>query len=474
MPRNTQNIYQLPPQSYGVTGQIISSVQYNTFLDDIAAELNRPRPISVGGTNATTISGAQEALQVPSLDSFNALQATVTGIGDDKLDIAGGTLTGAVSGPRAQFTSATNTTLNSTQHGLTVGANDTNNIAVSGFRIQARNNGSASTLALNPNGGTVTVNNGEVWHTGNLNPASFLMTNGVASSASALETQRNFSLAGPVTAATVGFDGTGNVILNTAIADDALTIPMTAGLQTALDAKAPLASPNLTGTPTAPTAQAGTTSTQIATTAFVAAAVSNSGGGDMLRSVYDPNNDGVVNSATEATRLAAGRTFRIVGPVVASPQTFDGSQNITLTTSIANNALAIANTSGLQAALDDKLPLSGGTMSGNLITPRIRLTSTNDLSLTSTNHPFQSGDTDGRNIVIDGNEIMARNNGGTSSLILNEAGGAVSINGFTAWHFGNFDPSTKQDTLNADQIRSITVSEDPPSGGNNGDIWLQY
>jgi len=46
------------------------------------------------------------------------------------------------------------------------------------------------------------------------------------------------------------------------------------GLDAALAAKAPLASPALTGTPTAPTATAGTNSTQLATTAFVAAAVS--------------------------------------------------------------------------------------------------------------------------------------------------------------------------------------------------------
>ena len=44
-------------------------------------------------------------------------------------------------------------------------------------------------------------------------------------------------------------------------------------LQAALDAKAPLASPALTGVPTAPTAAGGTSSTQIATTAFVAGAV---------------------------------------------------------------------------------------------------------------------------------------------------------------------------------------------------------
>lgn len=44
---------------------------------------------------------------------------------------------------------------------------------------------------------------------------------------------------------------------------------------TALAAKAPLASPALTGTPTAPTATAGTNTTQVATTAFVGTAVAN-------------------------------------------------------------------------------------------------------------------------------------------------------------------------------------------------------
>ena len=43
------------------------------------------------------------------------------------------------------------------------------------------------------------------------------------------------------------------------------------GLQAQIDLKAPLASPSLTGTPTAPTAIAGTNTTQIATTAFVLA-----------------------------------------------------------------------------------------------------------------------------------------------------------------------------------------------------------
>ena len=49
--------------------------------------------------------------------------------------------------------------------------------------------------------------------------------------------------------------------------------PVSTATQTALDLKAPLASPGLTGTPTAPTAAVGTDTTQIATTAFVKAAI---------------------------------------------------------------------------------------------------------------------------------------------------------------------------------------------------------
>lgn len=50
---------------------------------------------------------------------------------------------------------------------------------------------------------------------------------------------------------------------------------VTSAVQTQIDAKAPLASPALTGTPTAPTAAAATNTTQIATTAFVRTEISN-------------------------------------------------------------------------------------------------------------------------------------------------------------------------------------------------------
>ena len=69
----------------------------------------------------------------------------------------------------------------------------------------------------------------------------------------------------------------GNVSITATVADDSHnhTIANVDGLQTALDAKAPLANPALSGTPTAPTASSGTNTTQIATTAFVSSAVSD-------------------------------------------------------------------------------------------------------------------------------------------------------------------------------------------------------
>jgi alpha-tubulin suppressor-like RCC1 family protein len=73
------------------------------------------------------------------------------------------------------------------------------------------------------------------------------------------------------------------------------------GLQAALDAKASIASPALTGTPTAPTATAGTDTTQIATTAFVAAALDDkiTSGTDDLTAGSTPLASGVLHVVYE-------------------------------------------------------------------------------------------------------------------------------------------------------------------------------
>jgi hypothetical protein len=124
------------------------------------------------------------------------------------------------------------------------------------------------------------------------------------------------------------------------------------GLQTALNAKAPLASPALTGTPTAPTAAAGASTTQIATTAFVQAAITGLGTGDMAKATYDSDNDGKVDAAEAADSVPwAGITGR--------PSTF----------APATHSHSIAQVTGLQGALDAKAPLASPALTGTPTAP---------------------------------------------------------------------------------------------------------
>lgn len=62
-------------------------------------------------------------------------------------------------------------------------------------------------------------------------------------------------------------------------------------------------SPHFTGRPAAPTAAAGTNDTQIATTAFVTTAIANAGSGDMTKSVYDTDDNGVVDEAEAVSNV---------------------------------------------------------------------------------------------------------------------------------------------------------------------------
>lgn len=78
--------------------------------------------------------------------------------------------------------------------------------------------------------------------------------------------------------------------------------------------------------------------------------------------------------------------------------------------------------------LTGNLDITGdATFSGTLTGPMLRLTSTTDASLASTGHAFQIGPSNAANIIADSNEIMARNNGATSTLFLNNDGGNVSL-----------------------------------------------
>jgi hypothetical protein len=119
-----------------------------------------------------------------------------------------------------------------------------------------------------------------------------------------------------------------------------------------LSAKAPLASPTFTGSPTAPTAFAGTNSTQIATTAFVNDAIAGFGAGDMAKSTYDTDNDGKVDAAEVADAAPwAG--------ITGKPSSFTPS----------SHSHSIAQITGLQTALDAKAPLASPALSGSPTAP---------------------------------------------------------------------------------------------------------
>jgi hypothetical protein len=139
------------------------------------------------------------------------------------------------------------------------------------------------------------------------------------------------------------------------------------GLQSALDAKAPVASPALSGVPTAPTAAGGTNTTQIATTAFVQAEISSFGAGDMVRSTYDTDNDGKVDAAEVADAVAwAGITGK---PTSFTP---------------ATHGHPISQVTGLQGALDAKAALASPALSGTPTAPTaVSGTSTTQIATTA-------------------------------------------------------------------------------------------
>ena len=97
-----------------------------------------------------------------------------------------------------------------------------------------------------------------------------------------------------------------------------------------------------------------------------------------------------------------------------------------VTASITNNS--IGNTQ-LEHDTGQALTTSSSPTFDTVNCAKVRLTEDDDAEPDSTTHAFQVGPTSGNNVIIDGNEVMARLNGSATILHLNADGGTVVVNG---------------------------------------------
>ena len=162
---------------------------------------------------------------------------------------------------------------------------------------------------------------------------------------------------------------------------------VTSSIQTQIDTKAPLASPSLTGIPTAPTAASNTNTTQIATTAYV---------------------------QTEITDLigAAPGTLDTLNELAAAIND-DANYNTTLTTALAT-----------------KLPLAGGTMTGNVTysdNVKAQFGTSQDLQLYHDGSHSYIQDSGSGNLRILVGDLQVRNYGTNENIITSTANAEVSL-----------------------------------------------
>lgn len=202
--------------------------------------------VANGGTGATSAINARTNLGLGTLSTQAASAVTITG----------GTISGITDlAVLDGGTGASDALTARANLGVAIGSN-----------VQAWDANLDQIAALIPTADNFIVGNGTAWV--QETPAQVLTSLGITSTAAELNKLDGVTavaadlniLAGQ---AALGLIGTELGYVN----------GVTSNIQTQLDEKAPLASPTLTGTPTAPTAAVGTTTTQIATTAFVSAGV---------------------------------------------------------------------------------------------------------------------------------------------------------------------------------------------------------
>ncbi len=169
---------------------------------------------------------------------------------------------------------------------------------------------------------------------------------------------------------------------------------VTSAIQTQLDAKAPLLSPALTGTPTAPTAAAGTNTTQVATTAF---ALANSTGMTLL---------GTLTTTSGSTQTLSGLVltsykqlvleWNLVSHSNISNQTFSIGAGQVITGIPSGDFVAgmvtVSLVSGIASPILSRNPSLPNNLSGNAqVCQTGYSTATTSVSVSVSTGPFDAG-----------------------------------------------------------------------------------
>lgn len=194
------------------------------------------------------------------------------------------------------------------------------------------------------------------------------------------------------------------------------------------DLKAPINSPSLTGTPAAPTATAGTNTTQIATTAFVTSAIS--------AGTHNPVTLGTTNGLALSTQvLSLGLASTSTNGALSSTDwnTFNGKQN-SLGYTPVNQTTTISTTAPLTG---------GGDLSANRTLGITQATTSTNGYLSSTDwNTFNGKATDSNVLHKTGNEsftgtksstitsnpaISIENNGGANAIDIHNANSGYGV-----------------------------------------------
>jgi hypothetical protein len=440
------------------------------LTNDLGGSAALPTVNSVGGVSSTTITTLPTLIAANTLSitsNTTSIAANTLSITANTADIllratiASPSLTGTPTAPTAAAgTSTTQIATTEFVAGLVGGAATPDASATTKGKVQLTNDlgGTAALPTVNSVGGvsssTITTVASSVLSATSTNTPNTIVKrdvngdfstgtitgtlSGTASNANALTTGRTISTTGDVTYASTAFNGTSDVTgaatvnsvggvssstittLPTLIAANTLsitsnttsiaanTLSITANTADIL-LRATIASPSLTGTPTAPTAAAGTSTTQIATTEFVAGLVGGAATPDASATTK-----GKVQLTNDLGGTAALPTVNSVGGVSSTTITTVASSVLSATSTNTPNTIVKRDVNGDFSTGTITGTLSGTASNANALTTGRTIGITGDITYTS---PAFNGTSDVTGVATLANSGVSSGTYGTSTSV---------------------------------------------------------